>query len=109
MMERQFDPLAVEFLLEDRDVKVGERAPFRFRLTDPATEKPRGDLKDVNVLYYAASGRGRTVTPAKPVGDGIYEAQLSIKLAEAYYVWVGSESAEAPFQKLPYFSVRGVR
>ena len=109
LMERQFDPLAVEFLLEDRHVKVGERAPFRFRLTDPATEKPRGDLKDVNVLYYAASGRGRTVAPAKPVGDGIYEVELSIKLAEAYYVWVGSESAEAPFQKLPYFSVRGVR
>jgi YVTN family beta-propeller protein len=109
MLERQFDPLAVKYLLEDRNVKVGERAPFRFRLTDPATEKPRDDLKDVNVLYYAASGRGRTVAPAKPVGDGIYEAELSIKLTEAYYVWVGSESAEAPFQKLPYFSVRGVR
>jgi YVTN family beta-propeller protein len=109
MLKPQFDPLAVEYLLKDRNVKVGKRAPFRFRLTDPATEKPRADLKDVNVLYYAASGRGRTVSPAKRVGDGIYEAELSIKLPEAYYVWVGSESAETPFEKLPYFSVRGVR
>jgi hypothetical protein len=109
MMKQQFDPLAVEYLLEDRNVKVGKRAPFRFRLTDPATEKPRDDLEDVNVLYYAASGRGRTVSPAKPVGDGIYEAELSIKLPEAYYVWVGSASAESPFEKLPYFAVRGVR
>jgi YVTN family beta-propeller protein len=109
MLKPKFDPLAVEFLLKDRNVKVGGSARFRFRLTDPATKTPRDDLTDVSVLYYAASGRERTVSPAKAVGDGIYEAELSIKLPEAYYVWVGSESAEVPFQKLPYFSVRGVR
>ena len=109
MLKRSFDPLAVEYLLTDRNLKVGKPAPFRFRLTDPATEKPRDDLKDVNVLYYAASGRGRAVSPAKAVGDGIYEAELSLSLREAYYVWVGSESAEVPYEKLPYFSVRGVQ
>ncbi len=109
MLKPKFEPLAVEYLSKDRKIKVGERARFRFRLTDPATKTPRADLKDVNVLYYAASGRQRTVTPAKAVGDGIYEAELAIKLAEAYYVWVGSESAEAPFRKLPFFAVRGVR
>jgi YVTN family beta-propeller protein len=109
MMKPKFDPLAVEYLLEDRLIKVGERARFRFRLTDPATKEPRDDLKDVSVLYYAASGRQRTVVPARPVGDGIYEVELSIKLAEAYYVYVGSKAAESPFEKLPYFSVRGVR
>ena len=109
MLKPQFEPLAVEYLSKDRNLKVGERARFRFRLTDPATKTPRADLKDVNVLYYAASGRQRTVTPAKAVGDGVYEAELAIKLAEAYYVWVGSESAEAPFRKLPFFAVRGVR
>jgi len=109
MMKAEFDPLAVEYLLEDRNIKVGKPARLRFRLTDPATKEPRDDLKDVSVLYYAASGRERSVSPAKPVGEGVYEAELSIKLTEAYYVWVGSESAESPFQKLPYFSVRGVR
>jgi hypothetical protein len=49
------------------------------------------------------------VVPAKPVGDGVYEAELSIRLAEAYYVYVGSESAKSPFETLPYFAVRGVR
>ncbi len=109
MLKPKVDPLAVEYLLKDRSVKVGQSARLRFRLTDPATEKPRDDLQDVSVLYYAASGRGRTVLPAKPLGDGVYEAELPIKWPEAYYVWVGSDSAKAPFQKLPHYSLRGVR
>ena len=48
-------------------------------------------------MYYRSDGRGRTVQPAKSVGDGVYEAVVEANEPTTYYVFVG-----APSQNLQY-------
>jgi YVTN family beta-propeller protein len=106
---REVDPLAVSYLVEERKVKVGTAYTLRFRLTDPATSEPREALEDVRVRYMPASGGRRQELSAKPVGDGVYEAELTLSYPGAYYVYVGSSSLEMPIGKLPYTTLLAVR
>ncbi|MHC4089364.1 MAG: YncE family protein [Planctomycetota bacterium] len=106
---KKIAPLAVEYLLKDRRVTAGETLQLRFRLTDPATQQPQSDLQDVTVLYYPASMGRRDESLARPVGDGIYEADLQIRWPQAYYVYVASRSKQMPYGKLSYLSLIGVR
>jgi YVTN family beta-propeller protein len=107
--KREVAPLAVKYMVDDRKVKVGQTYRFKFRLTDPATEQPRADLKDVQVAYLPASGGSRYERLAKPVGEGLYEAELTLKRPGAYYVYVGARSLNMPVGKLPYTTLIGVR
>ncbi len=101
-------PLAVSYLLKQRRVTAGHTVTLRFRLTDPATDQPRTDVRDVRVLYYRAPTHGRTVVRARHVADGVYEAALPLKRAGAYYVYVGAPSLKVHYGDLPYMTLRAV-
>jgi YVTN family beta-propeller protein len=110
LAQEKHQPLAVEYLVKERRFKVGDTVPLRFRLTNPETRKPESELQDVTVLYYPASGTGgRRIVRAAPLGDGVYEATLSLPHAGGYYVYVGSASKQMPHAKLPYFSLLAMR
>jgi YVTN family beta-propeller protein len=109
LLERDLDPIAIEYLTEDRFIPVGETVPVRFRLTDPATQAPPAELDGVRLLYYAASGQGRTTVAARPLGEGVYEADVRAPWPGAYYVWVSAPSLDVKYQDLPYFSLRAMR
>ena len=100
--------LAIEFQVLDRRVPVGEPVPVRFRLTDPRTLLPRSDIPDVAVMSYRSDGRGRRIVPAKPLGDGVYEAEIRVGSTSTWYVFVGARSAEVGFSDLPFLSLMGV-
>jgi YVTN family beta-propeller protein len=100
-------PLAVEYQVGDRSVPVGENKRVRFRLSDPVTGEPLAGIPDVTVLYYQADGRGRTVVPAKDVGDGLYEAEVRVDQVTTYYVFVGARSKEVGYNELPFLSLMG--
>lgn len=101
--------LEVEYLVKERNVQIGETVRLRFRLTDPETDQPRTALKDVRVLYYLAPGMRRTEVAAQEVGEGIYEAALSLPRSGAYYVYVASPSANVRYGDLSYLTLRGVQ
>jgi YVTN family beta-propeller protein len=89
--------LAVKYEIDDRNITIGEPSTIRFRLEDRATGEPVGDVADVSVLYYRSDGRGRTTVPARPLGDGLYEATVEATMLATYYVYVA-----APSKKLDY-------
>ncbi len=89
--------LAVKYEINDRNITIGEPSTVRFRLEDRATGEPVGDVADVSVLYYRSDGRGRTTVPARPLGDGLYEATVEATMLATYYVYVA-----APSKKLDY-------
>jgi YVTN family beta-propeller protein len=109
LAKKRAAPMAVEYLVKDRRIRAGSKVPLRFRLTDPATQQPQSNLQDVTVLYYPSSGGRRNETPARHIGDGIYEADLQLRRPQAYYVYVASRSKQMPYGKLPYLSLIGVR
>ncbi|MDH3641788.1 MAG: cytochrome D1 [Gammaproteobacteria bacterium] len=100
--------MAVEYQIGERRVPVGATTTVKFKLTDPRTGLPRGDIPDVTVLYYGADGRGRRVVPARALGAGLYEADVNVNRLITYYVFVGSRSEKLSYSDLPFASVRGI-
>jgi len=68
---------------------------LRFRLTDPGTGAVLAEASGVKVKYYRAPRYGLTELLATHVGDGIYEAEILLRRAGAYYVYVA-----APLQRM---------
>ena len=108
LIKAQTKPLAVTYLNEPGAVKAGSTMPLRFRLTDPATGGWRGGLQDVRVLYYRAPNFGRRIVPARHVEDGLYEAELPMDQAGAYYVFVGAPSEKVNYKDLSFLTVMAV-
>jgi len=98
-------PVEIEYLSGNENVEAGEPMTLRFRLTDPATGELFTDLNDVVVRHFRAPMYGLTVTPAKPVGDGVYEAELAIPVPGSYFVYVGVPSLKANFNDISYTTV----
>ncbi len=101
-------PLAVEYLVEGREVPAGKPFTLRFQLTDPTTGRLKSGLGDVRVLFYRAPGQLRTEVEAREVRDGLYEATLPIKFRGAYYVHVATPSMKVLYGDLPYLTLLGV-
>jgi hypothetical protein len=97
--------MAVEYEVSDRRLTVGEEKTIRFRLFDQANGAPANNLGDVTLLYYRSDGRGRTVLPANPVGDGLYEATVTVDMPATYYVFVSAQSQGLDYSDQPFFSL----
>ena len=103
------EPLAIEYLVENRTLPAGQTYPLRFLLTDPATGELRKGLKDVRVFSYRAPVLQRSETVAREVRDGLYEAQVPMRYEGAYFVHVSAPSLKVPYGDLPYISLRAVK
>jgi hypothetical protein len=100
--------MSIQYDVSSRTVPVGQSAKVRFKLSDPTMGEALGEIPDVNVLYYRADGRGRTVVPAVYLGEGRYEAEVKIGSVATYYVFVGSRSKQLRHSELPFLSLMGV-
>jgi len=110
LLEIQGPALAVEYLTRKRWVDVGETVPLRFKLTDRETGQARTDLEDVAVYYFVAPGGRRTRVPAGHVGDGVYEAPLTLAASGAHYAYVACPSENVRPADLPFTTlVAGAR
>ena len=109
LIKPEMKPLAVTYLNEPDPVKAGTTMPLRFRLSDPATGGWRANLEDVRVLYYRAPNHGRRIVPARHVEDGIYEAELPMDQAGAYYVFVGAPLEKVNYKDLNFLTVMAVK
>jgi len=109
LIKPETKPLAVTYLNEPGPVKAGGTMALRFRLSDPATGRWRADMPDVRVLYYRAPNAGRRILPARYQEDGIYEADLPIDHAGAYYVFVSVPSEKVNYKDLNFLTVMAVK
>jgi YVTN family beta-propeller protein len=97
--------LEIEHMVKSRRVPVGEPVKVAFKLMDARTQKPRIGLSDVRVAYHMAPARQRKEAPVRELGEGIYEAALSLSEAGAYYVYVAVPSAKIGFGDLVFLSL----
>lgn len=104
-LKRVGPALEIEHLLTSRRVTVGEPVKLEFKLTNADTRKPRTGLGDVRVAYHMAPGRQRQEVPVRELGEGIYEAALSLPEAGAYYVHVAVPSVKVGFGDLTFLSL----
>lgn len=103
----QQQPAKVESLVDaDRVVRVGEKVKLRFRFSDPRTGQPKDGLQDVTVLLYTAASHEQWREAARPVGEGVYEVEVTPTLAGSYHVAVSSPSMNLPFHLAPRVILR---
>lgn len=95
---------AIEYVDAPPRVAPGDRT-LRFRIVDPSSHEAKRGLADVRVVHFLAPGRARAEVAAKEVGDGLYEAKLSLATPGAYYVHVGIPSLGVKPGDLPYHTV----
>jgi hypothetical protein len=103
--ERQI-ALRIQYLNQQKLLRVGENFKLRFKLTDPATQAAKSDLKDVRVLTFLAPGIWQKRDFARSVGDGIYELDIKVPQTGVYLIFVESQSQGVVFRQLPYLTVQ---
>jgi YVTN family beta-propeller protein len=104
-IKRAGPALEIEHLVKNRRVPVGETVKFTFKLTGAQTQQPLTGLADVRVAYHMAAAGQRKEAPVRELGEGIYEAALSLPEAGAYYVYVAVPSAKVGFGDLIFYSL----
>ena len=108
-LQSEFKPVAIEYLNDKVVRRAGETMKLRFRLTDPGTGAVLAEANGVKVKYYRAPRYGLTELLATHVGDGIYEAEILLNRAGAYYVYVAAPSLNAQYNDLSYLTVMASR
>jgi YVTN family beta-propeller protein len=104
-LKRQGPALEIEHMVKDRRVPVGESVKVQFKLIDAESQAPRKGLSDVQVTYHMAAGRARSQAKVTEVGDGVYEAELLLQEAGAYYVYFAVPSANIGIGDLTFLSL----
>ncbi|MBH3429873.1 cytochrome D1 domain-containing protein [Pseudomonas alkylphenolica] len=95
----------VEFMLDPKMVLEGSTYTARFRIVE-GNGSPRNGIKDLNVRYFLAPSSQPRDSRVHEVGDGVYEAQLELAQAGAWYVHVQAPSLGTAFAEKNYTSLR---
>ncbi|WP_417615435.1 cytochrome D1 domain-containing protein [Oceanisphaera sp.] len=95
----------VEFLW-DKPLVAGMPVKMRLRLTRGRESQPVSGVEDLRIRYFQAPSSQPREVEALEIGDGIYEAQVALESAGAYYLHVAAASLGLGFNDLPYTSLR---
>ena len=101
-------PVALRILKNNPQVRPGEAATLSFRLIDPATDKPREGLKDVEISVLLAEGLRQMHYEAEPLGDGVYQFTFTPQKEGVYYATVQIPSLRIKANQLPYMMIRAL-
>jgi YVTN family beta-propeller protein len=108
LKKQETQPVRVEFLFKDKEIRVGETNRLQFKLTDPASHEPKGGLKDVRVLAFLSPGTWRKSELAQSVGEGVYEMALSVPRSGVYYIFVECPSLRVRYHELPHLILQAL-
>ena len=107
LLKKQTDlAVKMEPLKDHLQVRAGEPAQVTFRLTDPATQKPKDGLQDVGITVLLADGLRQLRFVADSVGDGVYQFTFTPPKEGVYYGMVQIPSLKIRANQLPYLMVR---
>ncbi|MGJ0483557.1 MAG: hypothetical protein ACR65R_03355 [Methylomicrobium sp.] len=98
-------PVKVEYLLDDRSVPVGTPFPIRVRL-DHATKETVSDLQ---LQVIRVPGLGQQRLQAKPLGNHIYQVEMTPSETGVYQVFAQSSSLNFTFEQQPVLTFRAIR
>lgn len=96
----------VAFQAQPRTVTQGQPYVLRFRIVEGRQQQVRSGVDDVQVRYFLAPSSQVHTVAAREVGQGLYEAPLSLDQSGAWYLHVRAASLGATFDDQTYASVR---
>ena len=99
-------PVKAQFLVDFNQAPVGKELNLQLKLLDTASGEPKPGVEDLTVLSFLAPGTWKRRTPARDLGDGIYEVTVTLPQTGAYYVFVESASLGLNYRDLPFLVLR---
>jgi YVTN family beta-propeller protein len=96
----------VEFMLDKTTTAIGSPYVVRFRIVEGKQKVQRSGVKDVQVRYFLAPTSRVQEVAALDVGNGIYEAPVTLDQNGAWYLHVRAASLGANFDDKTFASVR---
>ncbi|MGH8423808.1 MAG: cytochrome D1 domain-containing protein, partial [Pseudomonas fluorescens] len=96
----------VEFMLGTSTAALGSPYVVRFRIVQGTQKAQRSGVKDVQVRYFRAPTSRVQQVAAQEVGDGVYEAPVTLNQNGAWYLHVRAASLGASFDDKTFASVR---
>jgi YVTN family beta-propeller protein len=96
----------VEFMLDTSTAALGSPYTVRFRIVQGQQKAQRSGVKDVQVRYFRAPTSRAQQVAALEVGNGIYEAPVTLDQNGAWYLHVRAASLGASFDDKTFASVR---
>ncbi|MGF6207756.1 YncE family protein [Pseudomonas frederiksbergensis] len=96
----------VEFLLDKSTADLGNPYVVRFRIVEGKQRTQRSGVKDVQVRYFRAPTSRAQEVAALEVGNGVYEAPVTLDQSGAWYLHVRAASLGASFDDKTFASVR---
>ncbi|MDO8402928.1 MAG: cytochrome D1 domain-containing protein [Pseudomonas sp.] len=96
----------VEFMLDKSTAALGSPYTVRFRIVQGQQKAQRSGVKDVQVRYFRAPTSRAQQVAALDVGNGIYEAPVTLDQNGAWYLHVRAASLGASFDDKTFASVR---
>jgi YVTN family beta-propeller protein len=96
----------VEFMLDKSTATLGSPYVVRFRIVQGKQKTQRSGVKDVQVRYFRAPTSRAQQVAALDIGNGIYEAPVTLDQHGAWYLHVRAASLGASFDDKTFASVR---
>jgi YVTN family beta-propeller protein len=96
----------VEFMLDTSTAALGSPYVVRFRIVQGKQKTQLSAVKDVQVRYFRAPTSRTREVAALDVGNGIYEAPVTLDQNGAWYLHVRAASLGAGFDDKTFASVR---
>ncbi|NUT79022.1 cytochrome D1 [Pseudomonas sp. C1C7] len=96
----------VEFMLDKSTTHLGSPYTVRFRIVQGKQKTSRSGVTDVQVRYFLAPSSRPQMVTARDVGDGVYEAPVTLDQNGAWYLHVRAASLGMNFGDQTFASVR---
>ncbi len=94
----------VEYLPQARTFKAGDTTKMRFRIVE-GTGEPRSGLKDVFVRHFLMPSSPPIDNTAVEVAPGVYQVEIEMPTAGAYYVYVSVPSLKLGYNDSTFFTL----
>lgn len=72
--------------------RAGQPLELQFHLVDPESGLPVSSVRDARVVSFAIPGQSASRSDARPLGDGAYQANVTVATPGNYYVFVEAPS-----------------
>ena len=102
-------PVTIEYLLDNKDVPVGKPIAIKLRLNHPDPEHVKDNVKDLQMLIFRIPGLWQQRILAKPLGNSIYQVEITPPEIGVYQVFVQSPSLNLTFDQQPTLTFRAIK
>lgn len=109
LIKQSGEPVKVEYLLDKKDVPVGEPMTIKIKLSHPEQERINDSVKDLQVMLFRIPGQWQQRMIAKAQGNGIYQVEITPPEVGVYQVFVQSPTLNFIFNQQPALTFRVVK